>query len=317
MPWYRGNLHCHSTRSDGNASPTAVAGYYKKLGMDFVALADHNRLTPPADYRDTISSTFIGIPCSEYTGAHHCHVLAVDAQTAVHPDENSDTASAASVLRDGITRTRNAGGVPVLCHPCWKWAYAHTSILALQDVRHFEVFNAARDCNSYPIGATSAPEAIWDQVLSAGVRFYGVGVDDAHWHGSAEEAARSPHHLALGGTGWSVIKAPELSGKAIRAAFESGHFYASTGVDISLYRVTSEGISIGVRPWSQERVLIEFIGCGGTHLDKQFGAQADYRFRGDEIYVRARIADTSGCCALTQPVFLDDIDRDIAWTATD
>ena len=39
--FYRGNLHTHSTRSDGRLEPEEVIGRYKEQGYDFLALTDH------------------------------------------------------------------------------------------------------------------------------------------------------------------------------------------------------------------------------------------------------------------------------------
>ncbi len=37
----RGNLHCHSSRSDGDPSPERVCAFYRAGGYDFVSLTDH------------------------------------------------------------------------------------------------------------------------------------------------------------------------------------------------------------------------------------------------------------------------------------
>ena len=39
--FYRGNLHTHSTRSDGRLEPEEVIGRYRERGYDFLALTDH------------------------------------------------------------------------------------------------------------------------------------------------------------------------------------------------------------------------------------------------------------------------------------
>src|SRR6478736_3464982 len=39
--WWRGNLHTHSTISDGRVSPEAVIAAYRDEGYDFVSLTDH------------------------------------------------------------------------------------------------------------------------------------------------------------------------------------------------------------------------------------------------------------------------------------
>ena len=40
-PLYRGNLHGHSTHSDGQKSIAEVAKFYQGLGYDFIAISDH------------------------------------------------------------------------------------------------------------------------------------------------------------------------------------------------------------------------------------------------------------------------------------
>lgn len=39
--FWRGNLHTHSTRSDGRLSPEAVVEFYRDAGYDFLMLSDH------------------------------------------------------------------------------------------------------------------------------------------------------------------------------------------------------------------------------------------------------------------------------------
>ena len=43
--WYKGNLHSHTTESDGDESPEKVAKWYAEHGYDFLVLSDHNCLT--------------------------------------------------------------------------------------------------------------------------------------------------------------------------------------------------------------------------------------------------------------------------------
>src|SRR3954464_6720899 len=39
--FYRGNIHTHSTRSDGVRSPEDVCRTYREAGYDFLCLSDH------------------------------------------------------------------------------------------------------------------------------------------------------------------------------------------------------------------------------------------------------------------------------------
>ena len=63
MHWYKGSIHNHSDRSDGDASPAELTAWYKRHGYDFIILTDHNRVTPVEDinrefWRKGISSFF-------------------------------------------------------------------------------------------------------------------------------------------------------------------------------------------------------------------------------------------------------------------
>ena len=39
--FFRGNLHCHSNKSDGLVKPEDVAAAYRDAGYDFIMLSDH------------------------------------------------------------------------------------------------------------------------------------------------------------------------------------------------------------------------------------------------------------------------------------
>ena len=61
--WYRGNLHCHSTNSDGLLKPDEVAALYKEHGYHFLAISDHDLYS---DYRNELGSdTFLILPALE------------------------------------------------------------------------------------------------------------------------------------------------------------------------------------------------------------------------------------------------------------
>jgi predicted metal-dependent phosphoesterase TrpH len=43
--WYRGNLHTHTTNSDGRFSPEENVAWHTQHGYDFLTITDHNRVT--------------------------------------------------------------------------------------------------------------------------------------------------------------------------------------------------------------------------------------------------------------------------------
>ncbi len=51
MALLRGNLHAHTTFSDGVRSPADLIGEYERLGYDFLAITDHEDLIPTEYWR--------------------------------------------------------------------------------------------------------------------------------------------------------------------------------------------------------------------------------------------------------------------------
>src|SRR5688500_2563599 len=43
--WYRGNLHCHTTSSDGAMPPDRLVAHYSYAGWDFISITDHGKVT--------------------------------------------------------------------------------------------------------------------------------------------------------------------------------------------------------------------------------------------------------------------------------
>ena len=312
MPWYKGNLHCHSSRSDGQATPEDVGKYYRLQDHDFLGLSDHNRFTPPAQWAEPAG--LLGIPCCEYTGETCCHVVAVGVTQPVAPapSRRRKPRAKATIIQDGIDRTRAAGGIPVVCHPAWRWTLDYAEMAALRRCNHFEICNASPDCNAYPVPGFEPLDNLWDRLLTAGHRFFGLANDDAHDY-FRPYAPRAP----VGGLGYNVVQTPTLTVRHVVEAIRRGRFYATTGIELARYRVTRAGLSLAVRRKQEEQTVFQFFGAGGRELRRLIGERAVYRFKGDEGYVRVRISSTAGYWAWTQPVFLDDLADAIRWTAAD
>src|SRR3989442_1324587 len=51
MPWLRGNLHAHTTFSDGVKDPAQLIAAYEALGYDFLAITDHETWIDEAYWR--------------------------------------------------------------------------------------------------------------------------------------------------------------------------------------------------------------------------------------------------------------------------
>ena len=104
----------------------------------------------------------------------------------------------------------------------------------------------------------------------------------------------------VGLRGWIMVKAPALTKTDILENIRSGNFYATTGVILNDYRVTEKYITID----SQNGESIVFTGKNGSVLKTVKGNKAEYQIKGDEYYIRAKITNSSGKMAWTQPIFI-------------
>ena len=85
---------------------------------------------------------------------------------------------------------------------------------------------------------------------------------------------------------------------------ERGDFYSSTGVEIQEYQVKESALSITIKEKGMTKFRTQFIGKNGDMFKEAISNPAVYHFRGDEIYIRAKIIDSNGRVAWTQPVMV-------------
>ena len=101
------------------------------------------------------------------------------------------------------------------------------------------------------------------------------------------------------------MRAPELTAEAIKDAIQRGDFYASTGVELKDYQASPKQITIKMEENQfQTKYRTQFVGKNGRLLQDSTANPATYIVKGDEGYVRARVIDSNGKMAWTQPVFV-------------
>ena len=116
--FWRGNLHCHSDRSDGLRAPHEVAAAYREAGYDFIALSDHSeerygwRITATRDLRSGDFTTLLAAELSSGPWEERMvyWVSAVGLPLDFNPPRAGDPPEA-------IRRAQNAGAFLVLLHP--------------------------------------------------------------------------------------------------------------------------------------------------------------------------------------------------------
>jgi len=303
MKWYMGNIHCHTTNSDGRSSPETVIKWYQKNLYQFISITDHNKLTI-VDKIPESSSPFLLIPGEEVTNSYNkkpVHTNALNIKSLVKPQQGK---SLEDTLQRDINAINAAGGIAQINHPHWRWAFDADSLEKVKGASLLEVINANLDTNNYSAGGYPGTEEMWDQLLSRGRLIYGTATDDAHvFEGYTNRYNCNP------GNGWVMVRAQKLTVENIINSLKTGNFYATTGVLLKDVSVNDSEYSVEVAPMRDCKFSIFFIGKDGRILKKEHGMKSKYLFKGDELYVRAKITATSGEFALTQPVFLKGLKK--------
>lgn len=298
--WFKGNLHTHTTQSDGDTEPEHVAEWYREHGYDFLVLSDHNHRTildgtdaershwPHLIPGEEVSTVFDDAPI---------HLGAINVRDLVPPRVGE---TLVQTLQANIDAILESGGLAVINHPNYKWAISAREIAATERAWAVEVFNGHPGVNNVGGGASPSMESIWDRVLASGRRMYGVATDDAH-HFQGEFGSRRSNP----GRGWIAVHAEELTDESLLEAMSRGDFYASTGVRFAEFEVRGREIVMEIEPETELglKYTTVFTGANGRELWTTNGESARFTLSRIDDYVRATVYASNGEKAWTQPVF--------------
>ena len=304
LRWFKGNTHTHTTGSDGDSPPLVVASWYKAHGYQFLVLSDHNVFTDPGGLTALVDSTFLLIGGEELTtqvgpDRRPVHVNGLALKALVAPRTDSTLVGA---IQRNVDAVREASGVPHINHPNFRWAFGLQELLQVRNDTLLEIHSG------HPLvhneGGDEAPglEAVWDGLLSAGKRIFGIAVDDAH-HFQGEFAGDRSNP----GRGWISVAARRLETGELMRQLEAGMFYASSGVTLDSVRVTAAELRVAIRQEADFKYTTTFIGDGGRVLARTGGLHPRFVLNGAArrlSYVRARVDDSGGRRAWVQPVFV-------------
>lgn len=298
--WYRGNTHTHTLNSDGDTAPDDVVRWYRENGYNFVFITDHEYITNVGPLNHILGKpgVFLVVSAQEVTDRFDkkpYHINGLGLEKVVMPN---GLAGAVETLQKNIDDVRAGGGVPQINHPNFGWALTANDIRKLKNVRLMEIFNGHPLVNNMGGGGVPSTEQIWDDLLTGGMTIYGIADDDSHTFKRPGDRT-----VALPGQGWVYVRAAELTREAIMSALDRGDFYASTGVELEDLFADAAGITIKIKQARQSKYRVEFIGSGGKVLAESITNPATYKFKGGEGYVRAKIYESNGKLAWTQPVF--------------
>ena len=329
--FYKANLHCHSTLSDGCLTPAQLKEAYKSAGYSIIAYTDHDILITHDELTD---GDFLALHAFEmeineaqtYPGNAHlktCHIcfIALDPDNIEQPlfgERYAYIGNAASyiseVKRDRsvpdyeriysgeciseiMQKCREKGFFVTYNHPTWS-RERYNDYMNYHGMHAFEMFNGA----CIAMGYEDYNPRVYDDILSGGERIYCIGADDNH------NKFPGTRKWDLG-VAYTMIKAESLAYRDVTDAIAAGNFYASEGPEIcELYY---EDGKVHIKTSAADRInCIYDIRKASCAYSEDFGGtvtEAVFDIPEDAGYFRLTVTDKSGKHATTNAYFLDEL----------
>ncbi len=295
--FHRGNLHTHSTNSDGILSPQEVCNRYQAEGYDFIALTDH--FVGLFDYPISDTSAFRNehfttIPGAElHTGSmengHLWHILAVGLPVDFMPPNapNFRPVKGSESAADIAQRARDTGAFIAIAHPHW-------SGLTRSDARTLTAAHAVEIYNHGCAVDNDRGEGFvtLEQLLNDGRQLNLIATDDAHFN--------TPDHFG----GWVMVKATENTPEALLAALKSGDYYSSTGPDLHDIRVSTDSVEVNCSPAVTVIVQGDRPSTATLHGGSMTTAKLPLERLGNSPWLRITVIDSAGKRAWSNPIWL-------------
>jgi len=276
--------------------------------------------------RVEVPGRFLMIAGQEITDRHLNAPLHLNASNLRKPIEPQGGSNVVDVLQrnvDAVLAQRRETGQPMfphINHPNFGWAITAEELMQVRGERFFEVYNGHPAVFNEGDAGHPGTERMWDIALTWRLAFlglgtlYGLATDDGHnYHTNAV-------NLSNPGRGWVRVRAKSLQVEELIAALEAGDFYSTSGVELRDVRRDRDRLRVEIDAQPGVKYRVEFIGTrkdfnptsepltagGGMPLrvTRRYsrdvgevlavvdGTRAEYRLKGDELYVRARITSS-------------------------
>ena len=319
-PFYKANLHCHSTYSDGKQTVEELKQAYMEQGYSIIAFTDHEHLIDNSRLTDEnfLAITACELAIKEFenqsTLVNHflrvCHLnfYALDSHNTLTPcyssvydhyisdeirplirfEKEYHRRYSAEGISEMIKIGKEKGFIVSYNHPNWSLENA-THYLQYENLFAVEIYNhgciKAGHCDD---------EHAFDDFLRAGKNIFCTATDDNH-------------NINSRFGGWVMINADKLEYSTIMTALQKGDFYASTGPQIFSLVLDNDEVEIKTSPCAKISVSTEGRRVQAVHA-QQGESLTSARFKLSTVdgYFRLRVTDEHGRHAYTQAYRLDD-----------
>ena len=294
--WLKGNVHSHTTRTDGTCPPDKQIRDYCAQGYDFLSITDHN----------VVDSHQLGegvpiciIPGWERDVRHNAentkciHVVGLFASDAeAMPAREERRYDCQEISNQQLLDDMRADDeYVILAHPRWS-RMTPEEVLKLTGFHAIEVFNTGCERLMH----AGRADLYWDLLLQSGCRVWGIACDDTH-----QKTQKSDRF-----GGWIMVRATQRSAAAIVEQMKTGQFYLSQGPQIEDWGMEDGRIYFKCSP-CQEIHVTTYPARGGSYYAEEGKplTEISYTLKGGEEYIRIECIDQSGQTAWTNPYFFD------------
>lgn len=283
--WYKGNLHTHTTRSDGAYTPDEALELYRSRGYDFMAITDHWRFHETEEYPG-----FTLLSGNEYDVGKNVregvfHILAIGCGSK--PDIKKEGVTP-QIIVDGI---HSAGGIAILAHPAWSLNMP-SQITAVKGFDGTEIYNSV---STEPFNCTHRAYSglIVDMLASNGLDLPLFATDDIHFYEDGADKCRS----------FIMVNSDSNSAVDIMSAIRVGRFYSTQGPEI--YAEMRDGVlHIECSPVSALCVYSDTVHNRKRILLGENITEYDYVPVERDHYLRVEARDSEGKYAWSQIIRL-------------
>lgn len=254
--WYTGDLHSHTFHSDGNWSVEHINAFYRRIGLDFLHLSDHNTISGDAHHRSLTDENFIGMAGIELTTPWgHAVAVGIDewVDWGIH-NTKPEFHDLAKALKDKdifvtVAHPKNIGEPH--CGGC-RWIYEDEVADVVSGV---EIWNGL-----WSLSESNNEEALqlfysWLNMghrltATAGTDVHGFpeafqdenGETNVHWVDDVTDAhiAGVPEGMRMPGVAFNVVWADTFSEAGLLAGLKAGRSYISEGPRLELTGSSAE-----------------------------------------------------------------------------
>lgn len=307
--WYKANLHCHTTVSDGRLTPEEVKKVYMEQGYSIVAFTDHRKYIY---HRELNDDQFLAIASYEVDmNGFMPRGAGFDRMRTYHlnvydkfPERNSSDKKAEllepyygniAYLNQYIQNRNREGCLVCYNHPYWS-LQEKEDYVGLQGLWAMEVYN--HGCEQE--GGYGYHPQVYDEMLRSGQELFSVATDDNH------NAVPKDNAKWDSCGGFTMIHAKEFTYGAVMEALEKGDFYCSFGPQIKEMTIGEDG-TVRVRTSPAERIYLKTRGRRGISAFAASGEtieEAEFKLDGTEGYIWLDVVDAKGKHAHTNAYFI-------------